>query len=85
MVTTQSGRKASIAKVIQVTAAPYNLQTYFVKEDSVKLVWSFDPPSYKVEYYIVKRNGQDIAHSTTKEFIDTQNTGLQRGQTYNYE
>ena len=84
-VTTMGWRKVSCAKMIAVTASPFNLHTEYVKEDSVKLVWNFDPPSNKVEYYIVKRNGQDIAHPTTKQFIDTQNTGLQRGQTYRYE
>lgn len=71
--------------MIAVTASPFNLHTEYVKEDSVKLKWSFDQPD-KVQYYIVKRNNQDIAHPTTREFIDnTQNYGLQRGQTYNYE
>ncbi|MGQ9665643.1 MAG: hypothetical protein ACUVUH_09990, partial [bacterium] len=69
--------------MIQVTASPFNLHTEYVKEDSVKLVWDFDQHG-KVDYYIIKRNGMQIATSTTKSFIDTQNTGLQRGQTYNY-
>ncbi|MEO0137913.1 MAG: hypothetical protein ABIL40_07625 [candidate division WOR-3 bacterium] len=83
-VTKVDGRAVYGAKMIKVTASPYNFHTVYVKEDSVKLVWDFDQPD-KVQYYIVKRNGVDIGHPTTKEFIDTQNNGLQRGQTYNYE
>jgi len=80
----QDGRYVYCAKMLKVTASPFNLHTEYVKEDSVKLVWDFDQHN-KVDYYIVKRNGQQIATSTTKFFIDTQNTGLQRGQIYNYE
>jgi len=43
--------------MLKVTASPFNLHTEYVKEDSVKLVWDFDQHN-KVDYYIVKRNGQ---------------------------
>lgn len=82
-VTTENWRKVSCAKMIQVTASPYELQAEYIYEDAVKLVWEFDQPD-KVLHYIVKRNEQIIGTPTTKYFIDTPNTGLQRGQTYNY-
>lgn len=85
-VTTSSGRKVSVAKILRVADSPYNLYAEYVKEDSVKLCWAFDHYD-RVLYYIIKRNGQTIATVPSSGWIYTIyiDASVQRGQLYNYE
>ncbi|MEO0185792.1 MAG: PKD domain-containing protein [candidate division WOR-3 bacterium] len=86
-VTTNIGKKVSWAKVIPVGATPYNLSTAFpgfVKEDSVKLLWSFDCPQL-IDCYWVYRGGTQIDGDippNQKWYIDD---GVHRGAQYVYQ
>jgi hypothetical protein len=75
-------RLISIAKRIKVMASPYAVDTAFVHEDEVKLVWQFDVPGL-IDGYKVRRGNTwyDINNPNQKWFIIT---GLSPGQWDNY-